>query len=191
MNSIIQGFPQSNDNMFLSYKFLEMGAACVLACQILGCVETEGDGTQLQCIIFCYSIVSHTLFWILHDYILFSEMSQCQHLLRDTGPVRKSSWPGGVRYDHGAGRGWRGRLQQQQLMSVIDFAGCGTVTVRRTSDSSTTTHSFLHHATKTQQLNLETVSGHTARGTVWVEGVSGQWGEDGRRWREVLRLGEN
>ena len=45
---------------------------------------------------------------------------------------------------------------QQQLMSVIDFAGCGTV--RRTSDSSTTTHSFLHHATKTQQqLNLETV----------------------------------
>ena len=75
---------------------------------------------------------------------------------------------------------------QQQLMSVIDFAGCGTVTVRRTSDSSTTTHSFLHHATKTQQLNLETVGwphqqrahceGHSLGGGS-VRAVRGGWEE--------------
>ena len=74
---------------------------------------------------------------------------------------------------------------QQQLMSVIDFAGCGTV--RRTSDSSTTTHSFLHHATKTQQqLNLETVGwphqqrahceGHSLGGGS-VRAVRGGWEE--------------
>ena len=40
MNSIIQGFPQSNDNMFLSYKFLEMGAACVPNIRVCG----EGRG---------------------------------------------------------------------------------------------------------------------------------------------------
>ena len=64
---------------------------------------------------------------------------------------------------------------QQQLMSVIDFAGCGTVTVRRTSDSSTTTHSFLHHATKTQQLNLETVGSAPAAGT--LRGAQSGWRE--------------
>ena len=44
MNSIIQGFPQNNDYMFLSYKFLEMGAACVPNIRVCG----GGDGILLS-----------------------------------------------------------------------------------------------------------------------------------------------
>ena len=162
MNSVIQGFPQNNDNMFLDYKFLEMGAACVPNIRVCG-----GKGMGLSS-------------------ISFSEMSQCQHLLRDTGPVSAGlpesrrgravcamvTGPGGG----GGAAELRPSAAQQQLMSVIDFAGCGTVTVRRTSDSSTTTHSFLHHATKTQQqLNLETVESAPAAGT--LRGAQSGWRE--------------
>ena len=64
-------------------------------------------------------------------------MSRCQHLLRDTGPVSAGlpesrrgravcamvTGPGG-----GGGAAELRPSAAQQLMSVIDFAGCGPVT---------------------------------------------------------------
>ena len=65
-------------------------------------------------------------------------MSRCQHLLRDTGPVSAGlpesrrgravcamvTGPGGG----GGAAELRPSAAAQQLMSVIDFAGCGPVT---------------------------------------------------------------
>ena len=49
-----QGFPHSNYNMFLSYKFLEMGAACVPNIRVCG--EGRGwDSAPVHYILLLYS----------------------------------------------------------------------------------------------------------------------------------------
>ena len=166
-----------------------MGAACVPNIRVCG--EGRGwDSAPVHYILLLYS-QSYPLLNITWLHIVFTDVTvptfTAWHGTCQRRAARKSSWPGGVRYDHGAGRGWRGRGAPAVCSPAAADVCYWFCWVRRTSDSSTTTHSFLHHATKTQQqLNLETVGwphqqrahceGHSLGGGS-VRAVRGGWEE--------------
>ena len=157
-----------------------MGAACVPNIRLCGGVERV------------YYYLNITWLHIVFRDVTVPTFTAWHGTCQQRRAARKSSWPGGVRYGHGAGRGWRGRGAPAVCSPAAADVCYWFCWVRRTSDSSTTTHSFLHHATKTQQqLNLETVGFAPAAGTLrgaqsgWREcpGSEGRMGGgDGRCW---------